>query len=467
MFAKAAPFLVAAALVASGCGGGTTTPITTGLRAVNGANYAAVFAGDTATWAGFGLGAEQGDAAVLVRGPDGDTPVEIVSWSDGGIRGVLPAGLVTGPTWIQGATGDSLGLLDLFARQRTSYDPTAHEWAETPTLPVEVADVAAAGLRFPSTSGIASLVLLFGGRRADGSLSNETYIGVASSDGRLTEWRAASDTIIPAGRRFHAMAGADRTTAVLDIESVAFMAGGLDATGQPITDVDGIGLDHTGAYSLWTSLASLPKSTAGAAAATTFGTLYLIGGFGPDSLASTQVFYAPIRPEGTLNGWLQGPPLPEGRAFASMAVAGSMLLTIGGQRGLIAPDSGADSTQLAGTVFAIRLSPLTGAFVDTAWTELPDLLLHPRARHAAFVVGDALVVTGGVYPGMPSTGETEVAQLVDDRPGAFAEWTGAPLPAGAVWGAAAPIVWDIGGVPHVTLIGGSLGGTPTARTWTH
>jgi len=467
MFAKPTRFLVAAALVAGGCGGGTTTPITTGLRAVNGANYAAVFAGDTATWAGFGLGTGQGDAAVLVRGPDGDTPVEIVSWADGGIRGVLPAGIVTGPTWIRGPAGDSLGLLDLFVRQRTSYDPAAHEWAETALLPIEVADAAAAGLRFPSPSGIASLVLLFGGRRADGSLSNETYIGVASSDGRLTEWRMASDTIIPAGRRFQAMAGADRTTAVLNIESVAFMAGGIDTDGQLLTAVDGIGLDHTGAYSLWTSLASLPRSTAGAAATTTFGTLYVVGGFGTDSLASPQVFYAPIRLEGTLNGWLQGPPLPEGRAFATMAVAGSTLLAIGGQRGLIAPDSGADSTQLAGTVFAIHLSPLTGAFQDTTWTELPDLLLHPRARHAAFVVGDALVVTGGIYAGMPSTGETEIAQLVNDRPGRFAEWAGTPLPAGAVWSAAAPIVWDLGGVPHVTLIGGSLGGSPTARTWTH
>jgi hypothetical protein len=467
MFTNPTRFLVAAALVAGGCGGGTTTPTTVGLRAVNGANFAAVFAGDTATWAGFGFGSAQGDAAVLVRGADGDTPVEIVSWADGGIRGALPTGIVTGPTWIRGPAGDSLGQLDLFVRQRTAYDPAAHAWVETAVLPIELTDAAAAGVHFPSTSGITSLVLLFGGRRADGSISDETYIGVASSDGRLSEWRAATDTVVPRGRRFHAMAGSDRTTAVLDVESVAYMAGGIDASGQLMTDVDGIGLDHAGQYSLWTSLASLPKSTAGAAATAVFGTLYVIGGFGTDSLASSQVLYAPIRPEGTLNGWLQGPPLPEGRAFAAVAVAGSTLLAVGGQRGLVAPDSGADSTQLAATVFAIHVSPLTGAFQDTAWTVLPDLLLHPRARHSAFVVGDALVVTGGIYPGMPSTGETEVAQLVNDQPGPFAEWTGMPLPAGAVWGAAAPIVWDLGGVPHVTIIGGSLGGSPTARTWTH
>jgi hypothetical protein len=234
-----------------------------------------------------------------------------------------------------------------------------------------------------------------------------------------------------------------------------------------LTDVDGMGLDAGGAYTLWTSLASLPKSTAGATAITAFGNVYVIGGFGADSLASTQVYYTTIRPEGTLNGWLAGPPLPEGRAFAAATLAGSTLLLVGGQRGLIAADSMADSTALAGSVFAIGLSPLTGAFHDTAWTELPNALLHPRARHAVSFVGDALIVTGGTYVGAQSSGETEFAQFVDGALGPFSEWPGSPLPAGSVWGAGAPVVWDASGVPRVTLIGGSLAGTPTAKTWTY
>ena len=469
MLTRRIRLVVAALWVSGGCGGGTTTttPTTVGLRAVNGASFAAVYAGDTTTWAGFGFGAKQGDGAVLARGPDGDAPLEVVSWTNGSIRAVLPSTTVTGPTWVRGPQGDSLGTLDLFIRQRVTFDPAAHDWAETASLPVELADVGAAGVRFPSTSGVTSLVLLFGGRLADGSLSHDTYIGVASQEGQITDWRTAPDTIVPAGRRFQAMTGADRTTAVLDIQSVAFMAGGIDSTGQPIADVDGIGLDAGGAYTFWTSLVSLPKSTAGAAAITAFGNIYVIGGFGADSVAATQVLYTTIRPEGTLNGWLVGPPLPEGRAFAAVTLVGSTLFVVGGQRGLIAPDSMADSTQLAGTVYTIPLSPLTGAFGDTAWSALPDSLLHPRARHAAFVVGDALVVTGGVYTGAQSSGETEFASIVDGGVGAFAEWSGTALPAGPVWGAAAPVVWDAGGVSHITLIGGWLDGAPTAKTWTY
>lgn len=263
------------------------------------------------------------------------------------------------------------------------------------------------------------------------------------------------------------MTGADRTTAALRIQSVAFMVGGIDSTGQPLTEVDGIGLDAGGAYTLWTSLASLPKSTAGAAAITAFGNIYVLGGFGADSLASTRVYYTTIRPEGTLNGWLVGPPLPEGRAFAAVTLAGSTLLLAGGQRGLIAADSMADSTALAGSVYAIALSPLTGAFRDTAWTMLPAGLLHPRARHAASFVGDALVVTGGIYVGAQSSGETEFALFADGALGPFAEWPGIPLPAGSVWGAAVPVVWDASGVTRVTLVGGSLGDAPTARTWVY
>jgi len=460
--------VIAVLLVGGGCGGTTTTtPTTGGLRAVNGANFAAVYAGDTTTWAGFGFGTKQGNGAVLVRGPDGDAPVDVTSWTNGGIRGVLPGTTVTGPTWVRGPQGDSLGTLDLFIRQRVTFDPAAHDWAETTSLPVELADVAAAGVHFPSTSGATSLVVLFGGRLADSTLSHDTYIGVASPEGKITDWRAAPDTIVPAGRRFHAMAGADRTTAALNIQSVAFMVGGIDSAGQPMNEVDGIGLDAGGAYTLWTSLVSLPKSTAGAAAITAFGNIYVIGGFGVDSVASTQVLYTTIRPEGTLNGWLRGPPLPEGRAFAAVTLSGSTLLVVGGQRGLVAADSMADSTQLAGTVFAIPLSPLTGAFSGAAWTELPDTLLHPRARHAALVVCDALVVTGGVYTGAQSSGETEFAPISDGAVGAFAEWPGTMLPAGSVWGAAVPVVWDAAGVPHITLIGGWLTGAPTDRTWTY
>jgi hypothetical protein len=375
---------------------------------------------------------------------------------------------MSGSTYV--LTGaDTLGPLDLFVRTRGTYDPAAHAWVQDPALPVAVAGAAAGALHFPQAGGVGTVVVLHGGRRSDSALSRATYLGFVGTDGRITEWREATDTLVPAGRWLHAGTGSDRTTAVLqDVEAVAYMLGGIDSAGRVLADALGIGVTADGGYGLWTGLAPLPDRRAGAAAATAFSKVYVVGGFGSDSLAARTVTYATVLPSGTLNGWFQGPELPEGRAFAAVVIAGSTLLVLGGERGLVDPGGVADSSQLTATVYAIRLSPLSGAFRDTTWTELPTGLLHPRSRGSVFVVDDALVMTGGVYQGMPSTGETEFAFLADGLPGTFQEAPGDPLASlagGPLWAAAAPFVWTAAGTGRVTLVGGLVAGTPSAQGW--
>jgi hypothetical protein len=313
--------------------------------------------------------------------------------------------------------------------------------------------------------------VLTGGRLADGRLNRATYFATVAADGRIAGWQEAPDTIVPVGRRLHAMAGADRTTAPLqEVEAVAYMLGGVDSAGRVLSDALGIGVTAGGAYSLWTPMAPLPDRRAGMATAVAFGKLYVIGGVRPDSLAARDVFYTTILPNGTLNGWLVGPPLPEGRGFAAAVAAGSTLYVLGGERGALLADSVADSTQLAATVYAIPISPLSGAFRDSVWTELPVFLLHARSRLAAAVVDDALVITGGVYLGMPSTGETEYAMLADGQLGAFQDLPGATLAALAgapVLGPAVPLLWNAQGIARLTVIGGTVAGAPVAQVWSH
>jgi hypothetical protein len=455
-------------MLAAACGGSTDTTADAALYAVNGARYAAVMAGDTATWLGLGFGEEQGAGAVLVTTGSGLAPIEVVAWRDVEVRAVLPEEVASGITYVV-TEADTLGPLDLFVRTRAPYDPAAHAWVTDATLPVAVAGAAAAALRFPQAGGVGTLVMLHGGRRADLSLSRTTYLGLVGANGRITEWREATDTLAPPARWLHAGAGADRTTTVLqDIEAVAYVLGGIDSAGRVLADALGIGVTSEGAYGLWTGLAPLPNRRAGAAATAAFSKVYVVGGFGSDSVASRTVTYATVLPSGTLNGWFQGPGLPEGRAFASVAVVGSTLFVLGGERGLVDPSGVADSTQLTATVYAIRLSPLSGAFRDTTWTELPTTLLHPRSRGSAFVVDDALVVTGGVYVGMPSTGETEFAFLTSGLPGGFQESAGdllASLAGGPVWLASAPVPWTATGAARATLVGGFVAGTPGAQGW--
>jgi len=456
-------------LAAAACGGGTTDLTATAtLYAVNGARHAAVFPGDTATWGGYGFGTEPGVGLVRVltaRGPD---TAAITEWRDAAVRGVLPADVQSGPTVLL-TSSDSLGPLDVFVRTRTTYDPATRPWAADATLPLAIADAAVGALRFPGTASLDTRLVLNGGRLEDGTLNRTTYLGTVDAAGRVGGWQEAPDTIVPIGRRLHALVGADRTTAVLDaVDGVAYMIGGLDSADRVLADVVGLGVTADGGYGFWTALSSLPDRRAGATAVAAYSKLYVVGGFGSDSLASRGVAYATVQPSGALNGWLLGPPLPEGRAFAAAAIAGSMLLVLGGERGLVDPDAIPDSAQLTATVYAIRVSPLSGAFQDTAWTVLPVTLRQARSRAAAFVTGDAVVVTGGTYLGMPSSAETEYAVLFDGLPGDFQEYPGttlADLAGGPVWAAAAPIIWDASGVGRVTLIGGMVAGTPSARTW--
>ena len=451
------------------CGGSSTEAVASAeLFAVNGARHPAVFAADTLTWAGFGFGAEQGEGDVYVRAAGAAATVEILSWTDGQIRGVLPAGAESGPTYVQLRT-DSLGPLDLFVIPRASYDPAAHAWAADASLPIAVTDAAAGGARFPAGGTTTGKVVMTGGRRSDGTLNRSTYIGALDADGRITQWQEAPDSVIPAGRYLHAMVAADRTTAALQgAESVAYMFGGVDSAGRVLSDALGIGVSADGAYSLWTPMAPLPDLRAGMATAVAFGKIYVIGGFGADSLATRDVYYTTVLPSGTLNGWLIGPQLPEGRAFAAATVAGSTLYVLGGERGAVIPDAIPDSTRLTATIYAIPISPLSGAFRDSVWTELPVSLPRARARFTAAVVDDALVVTGGVYAGMPSTGETEFATLTDGQLGTFQEFPGATLASlagGPVLGAATPLAWTAQGIVRITLLGGTLGATPVAQAW--
>jgi hypothetical protein len=450
------------------CGGSTDPIASAELFAVNGARHPAVFATDTAVWAGFGFGVEQGAGNVFVRAGGLPATAEILSWADGEIRARLPADVEAGPSYVA-TLGDSLGPVDLFILPRTSYDPAPHVWAPDAALPLAVRQSAAAGVRYPAGATLTARVVLTGGRLADGRLNRGTYIATVAADGRVAGWQEAPDSIVPAGRWLHAMAGADRTTAPLqDVEAVAYMIGGVDSAGRVLADALGIGVSAGGAYSLWTPMAPLPDRRAGMATAVAYGKLYAIGGVQPDSLAARDVFYATILPNGTLSGWLVGPSLPEGRAFAAAAVAGSTLYVLGGERGIPLPDSVADSTQLTATVYAIPISPLSGAFRDSVWTELPVSLLHARSRLSAAVVDDALVVTGGVYLGMPSAGETEYATLGNGQLSAFQESPGptlAVLAGGPVLGGAAPLLWNAQGIGRLTVIGGTVGGAPLAQVW--
>jgi hypothetical protein len=97
------------------------------------------------------------------------------------------------------------------------------------------------------------------------------------------------------------------------------------------------------------------------------------------------VFATVIRPDGNLDAWSMGAPLPAPRAQASAVFFSGIAYVIGG----LGPDGTPTDTVFAGTPDAA-----TGKI--TAWAESTDLKLPaPRAGAAVAVAGDGLFLIGG------------------------------------------------------------------------
>lgn len=462
--------LLALTLTAA-CGGVTQPSATTPrINAVNGVNYPILRSGGEITLDGQGFGATQGKNAVLVTDASGAlVPCDVASWEDVQIEATLPSGAATGH--LVAAIGtDTLGPVALVVRDDAPFDPTKALWVKGPALPDARADAATAALVFPG-SATGSAVVVTGGTAPDGTLSDSTYLALAGTDGSLGTWATLEDSTVPAPRRFATGAGADRSRGNLTlVDGMAYAVGGIDSTNRFLSDVIGLAVSAAGQHVPWRELSALPQPLAGAAVLVTRGLMIVAGGVASDSSASAAVYSATINPNGTLNGWFTGPPLPVPLGFATMVVHDTTIYVIGGETGHVDVDA-PDTTAQVATVYAITLSPRSGFFVDSTWRTLPSALGRRRSRHAAFALDKGILVTGGVYSGAPGAGESEFAPFVGDSLGAFIDVTAPTLTAlggEAIGHVAGVVTADQGAFPHPTLVGGrTLAGGAASAVWWH
>ena len=110
----------------------------------------------------------------------------------------------------------------------------------------------------------------------------------------------------------------------------------------------------------------------------------LVGG--SDGKAAQEGVYATvIRPDGNIDGWTVGPPLPSPRAGASAVFFSGSAYVLGGVDSVGAPTD---------TVFVGTPDAASGKI--TSWTESADLKLPaPRADAAVVVSGDGIFLVGG------------------------------------------------------------------------
>ncbi len=155
-------------------------------------------------------------------------------------------------------------------------------------------------------------------------------------------------------------------------------------------------------------------------AATQLGTNLLFIG-GSDGSAPSATTYVATVSKDSFGGWAEGPPLPEARTNASVAILNGTAYLVGGT----GPDGAPTNT-----VWSIGLDPDTSAL--GTWTEVkqapggdeadPLALPEARAGAALVAVADGIVVIGGQGPeGAPTATVWKSTLDAQGALGAFAE----------------------------------------------
>jgi serine/threonine protein kinase/N-acetylneuraminic acid mutarotase len=193
----------------------------------------------------------------------------------------------------------------------------------------------------------------------------------------------------------------------------------------------------------WRPIADARVARDAVAATEADGTIWVFGGMGTDSrISGAHEGYDPA-----IDSWKSGEDLPVPVQHAMSVTWQDTPVVLGGWR-----TEGTNPKVATDRVWRI---------VNSRWTELPPLL-QPRAAATAAVVGDRMIVTGGVDAGGKLLNTTEI---FDGN-----SWKlGAPIPTPRqMLGAASDgkLVYVLGGTNGTSDLGAVETYDPTADTWT-
>jgi serine/threonine protein kinase/N-acetylneuraminic acid mutarotase len=193
----------------------------------------------------------------------------------------------------------------------------------------------------------------------------------------------------------------------------------------------------------WEPIADARVARDAVAATQADGTIWVFGGMGADNQVSGQhEGYDPA-----IDSWKSGENLPVPVQHAMAVTWQDTPVVLGGWR-----TEGANAKVATDKVWRV---------VNSRWVELPPLL-EPRAAAAAAVVGDRIIVTGGVNAAGDLLNSTEIFDGSSWKPGA-------PLPTPRqMLGAASDgkLVYALGGTNGTSDLATVESYDPAADTWT-
>jgi N-acetylneuraminic acid mutarotase len=204
-----------------------------------------------------------------------------------------------------------------------------------------------------------------------GAWSPVTSYVVSHCDGTIGSWNRA--TSLPSSRALH-------TSVVYN--GYLYVIGGYTSSTTYSTEVYYAPLNPNGTLGSWSSTTSLPSGRYSHTSVVYNGYLYVIGGRTSSTYYSTEVYYAPLNPNGTLGSWSSTTSLPSGRYSHTSVVYNGYLYVIGGRT---------SSTTYSTEVYYAPLNPngTLGSWSST--TSLPS----GRYSHTSVVYNGYLYVIGG------------------------------------------------------------------------
>ena len=441
------------------CGGDASGPSGPPvILSINGALKPAATAGSTVVIEGSSFGSAQGSGAVLFSNGSGGTVTAVIQaasdWSNTLIITTVPAGAASGNVVVQTSQGTSAPLGFTLA-QGSAFSPSTISWTATADLPAAVSGEALVYAQLNGTRVIWSL----GGSGAGNAPVSTVHYSTLGAGVTLAGWTAT--TPLPAALAFHAAVAATQTNSrVASLGYLYVLGGSSDAAGTPSAVVYRGTLAADGTVSAWAQAGSLPVALHSLGAAIFHGDLYVVGGASNGNVPVTAVYRSRIGSAGELGAWQTQPALPFRRAHFGFGVYGDYLYAIGGDSGVVAPNSGVQSNSALSDVVYARITPQTGNLTAAGWSGTTHLNKE-RAKLSAALAGGSLLVTAGLYNGATSgaSEESYAALNVDGSVGSFNGATGSNTIASLVGGAnlfnhAAVTYQDGLGLLHVLVAGG-------------
>lgn len=477
-----------------GGGGGGAAPPVPSITAINGGLAGSGTAGSlfVVDGTGFGtIGGATGGYSVDFKDAVSGTVVASAAvnyvagdWNDAFIKGTVPNGLTTSTTYKIAVTtaGGTSNAMDFMVVASVAFSPSTITWsAATSTLPVAMHGFPSVISTIVSTVTTTSYLYVLGGNIASSATAtggeaantDAVYMNLLdnATGGLAGAW--AATTALPAKLGFSAAVYANKFNSFAGGNGHVYVLGGLDSQGTATTTVYHAAVKDDGSLDAWAETTALPQALFAHGAVLVRGRIYVAGGNDTSGNPVKTVYAAAVRSDGSLGAWAALADLPDARAYHQFVTVAGYLYVIGGDNTPVVPLDNAQSVSSQGNIYYAQINLLDGSLVNNTWATNTGGLTKNREKFTATVAGSYILVSGGLYNGLPGSSEQSYATINSDGSiGSFGGATGSSTIGGSPGGynfynhANAYFV-DASGKPHVIILGGgdAVSGAPHDGVW--